>query len=112
MLALVAGALAGPALVDASASTASARGRADDESTATPLSVQMTGMSPAVIPTKGRLVIRGVVTNVSPETWSDINVAPFMSAEPMTTRDELARRRGHRPGRHRGQPPQRPRRRT
>ncbi len=84
-------AVAGPAaLLGSAAYAAPARPRAADASEATPLDVQMTGMTPAVIPTKGKVVIRGVVTNVSTEDWTDINVAPFLSSEPMTTRDELA----------------------
>ncbi len=88
--AVVAGTVVGPALSGLAGDTAAARSRAADESEATPLAVQMTGMTPAVIPRKGPLLLRGIVTNVSPEEWTDINVAPFLSSEPMTTRDELA----------------------
>ena len=31
-----------------------------------------------------------MVTNASEEDWTDINVSPFISSEPITTRDELA----------------------
>jgi Family of unknown function (DUF6049) len=88
--ALVVGAAAGPLLADATTSTAGARARsAEPVSEATPLTVQLTSMTPAVIPAKGALLLRGVVTNASQEDWTDINVAPFLSAEPITTRDEL-----------------------
>jgi hypothetical protein len=101
VLSLAVGALAGPVALDPGASAAVAAGatgsagsvgartRSADATEATPLTVQMIGMSPAVVPAKGDLVISGVVTNASTENWSDINVAPFMSAEPMTTRDQL-----------------------
>ena len=90
--ALVAGSAVGPVLVGAGASTAQARVRAADQPAvqATPLAVQLTGMTPAVIPAKGALLLHGVVSNVSDEEWTDINVAPFLSAEPITSRDDLA----------------------
>ena len=65
-------------------------------------------MTPAVIPAKGALFLRGVVTNVSQEEWTDINVAPFLSAEPITTRDELAEADAHGGRRDRRHPAQRP----
>lgn len=55
-----------------------------------PLTVQLTRLSPATIPTRGNLVLVGSVRNDSAETWSAINVHPFVSALPMTSRDELA----------------------
>lgn len=56
---------------------------------ASPLRVQLVRLSPAVIPTKGKLVLAGTVTNDSVETWTAINVDPFISRVPMTTRDQL-----------------------
>lgn len=47
-------------------------------------------MSPPQIPRKGAISLTGVVTNSSEEDWEDVNVAPFVSATPITTRDELA----------------------
>ena len=47
-------------------------------------------MTPSEIPRKGAITLSGVVTNASEEQWTDINVSPFISQEPITTRDELA----------------------
>ncbi|MFL6023830.1 MAG: DUF6049 family protein [Marmoricola sp.] len=63
---------------------------ADDDTAATPLTVRLVRMSPAVVPAKGNLVLEGTVTNSSEEIWRAVNVHPFMGFEPMTTRDELA----------------------
>lgn len=57
---------------------------------ASPLTVHLVRLSPATIPTKGRLVLAGTVTNASDETWAAINVDPFISRSPMTTREQLA----------------------
>ncbi|HET8603666.1 MAG TPA: DUF6049 family protein [Marmoricola sp.] len=56
-----------------------------------PLSVHIDRLNRATIPRHGRLVVTGTVTNDSSEVWQDINVHPVTSAEPMTTRAELAR---------------------
>ncbi|MCW2761053.1 MAG: hypothetical protein JWR85_1254 [Marmoricola sp.] len=61
-----------------------------DEVEATPLSVALTSMSPSEIPRKGAITLTGVVANASSEDWTDVNVAPFISREPITTRDALA----------------------
>jgi hypothetical protein len=89
VLTLIASGLAGPLAASASA-ISPARPRAPDETAVTPLSVRMTQLSPSTIPTKGVITISGVVENDSKEDWTDINVAPFVSSEPMTGRDELA----------------------
>jgi len=47
-------------------------------------------MTPSEIPRKGAIRVTGVVTNDSEEDWVDVNVAPFVSREPITTRDGLA----------------------
>ncbi len=77
-------ALTGPALAVAGAASQA------DETTPTPLSVTMTQLSPSVIPAKGVITISGIVTNDSEEDWTDINVSPFVSGTPITTRDGLA----------------------
>jgi hypothetical protein len=82
-------ALAGPGLAAAGASTP-AQVRAADETTPTPLSVTMTQLSPSTIPLRGVITLSGIVKNDSKESWTDINVAPFISFDPITTRDELA----------------------
>lgn len=61
-----------------------------DEDVPTPLTVALTRMVPAAIPTKGNVTLIGTVTNNSTETWTAINAHPFVSQFPMTTRDELA----------------------
>jgi hypothetical protein len=90
VLTLVTAALSASVPPGPATGTTSARTRTADTEEPTPLAVQMTGMTPAVVPTKGDLVISGTVTNVSTDEWSDINVAPFLSTEPITTRDDLA----------------------
>lgn len=63
---------------------------AEDDEPAAPLTVSLTRMVPAAIPATGDLTLAGTVTNDSDETWIAVNVHPFISATPMTTRDELA----------------------
>ena len=83
------GATAGPGTTAAQAATPG-RTRAANESPATPLSVTMTSISPSTMPTRGVLTITGIVRNASKEDWTDINLAPFVSSTPITTRDDLA----------------------
>jgi hypothetical protein len=64
---------------------------AEQDVEVTPLSVLLTSMTPAEVPRAGVVTLTGVVSNVSDEDWTDINVAPFTSTRPITTRDELAR---------------------
>ncbi len=66
--------------------------RTAEEVEATPLTVTLTSMSPSEIPRNPEAVItlRGVVSNDSEEDWADLNVAPFVSSAPITTRSELA----------------------
>lgn len=56
----------------------------------TPLTVRLARLSPAEIPRRGRIVLAGWVRNDSAETWYAVNVHPFVSRTPMTTRAELA----------------------
>ncbi|MGO4254876.1 DUF6049 family protein [Marmoricola sp. RAF53] len=58
---------------------------------AAPLTVRLTRLSPATIPAGGPVVLAGTVRNDSDETWSAINVHPFVSRFPMTTREDLAK---------------------
>jgi hypothetical protein len=62
---------------------------ADDEAPS-PLTVTLVQLTPSTIPAKGRVVLSGTVRNDSAELWSAVNVHPFISGAPMTTRDELA----------------------
>jgi hypothetical protein len=63
---------------------------AADDAAATPLTVRLIRMSPAVIPTKGHVVLAGTVTNSSDEPWIAVNVHPFISGTPITSREQLA----------------------
>lgn len=71
-------------------STAGSAASADAGSEATPLTVELASLSPSVLPRRGAVRMQGTVTNSSEEEWSDVNVAPFASTTPMTTRDEVA----------------------
>jgi hypothetical protein len=62
---------------------------AEDDAPA-PLTVVLAQLTPSTIPPKGRVVLAGTVRNDSTELWSAVNVHPFISGTPMTTRDELA----------------------
>ena len=57
-----------------------------------PLVLTLEQMTPAVVQadSKRPVVLRGTVKNVSDETWTGVNVAPFRSASPITDRAELA----------------------
>ncbi len=56
-----------------------------------PLSVEISGLDPAVIPAQPRstITVTGTVTNVSEEQWRVIKVYPLTSATPFTTPEEL-----------------------
>jgi hypothetical protein len=56
---------------------------------ATPLTVQLTQLSPSTMPRKGRIVLSGTVRNDSEEIWSAINVHPVVGRNPLTSRDQL-----------------------
>ncbi len=84
---LGAGALLGSVAV---AGPAAARPHAAGETTTTPLSVVLTSLSPAAIPRKGVITLTGRVTNVSDQDWTEVNLAPFVSRTPITTREGLA----------------------
>ncbi len=59
----------------------------------TPLTVTLTTLSPSTVPGlnsgRGPIVLAGTVRNDSDETWSAINVHPFVSQQPITSLDEL-----------------------
>lgn len=63
---------------------------ADEEDESTPLQVRLARLAPAAIPERGPILMRGTVTNVSDETWQSVNVLPFISSNPITSRAELA----------------------
>ncbi|GAB2867809.1 DUF6049 family protein [Nocardioides pacificus] len=74
------------------AKTAAAAPAASPDEDAEPgdaLELRLDGVTPAIIPRRGPLVLRGRVTNTTAETWTDINLHPVVSASPMTTGAEL-----------------------
>ncbi len=86
-------AVAGLALLAATlvpASPATARPRAAETTPATPLTVTLTSMTPGAVPRKGVVTLTGRVKNSTEDQWRGVNVAPFVSASPITTRDALA----------------------
>src|SRR5262245_58816241 len=70
-----------------SRATRAERARAEDDA---PLSVSIDQLSPSTIPATGAVRVSGFVTNNDTETWSTINVRPFISTTPLTTPDQLA----------------------
>src|SRR5262245_12240386 len=70
-----------------SRATRAERARAEDDA---PLSVSIDQLSPSTIPATGSVRVSGFVTNDDTETWSTINVRPFISTTPLTTPDQLA----------------------
>jgi hypothetical protein len=63
------------------------RARAADPS---PLKVSIDSLSPSYVPKSGPIRVTGSVTNRDDQTWLAVNIYPFASAVPMTTRAELA----------------------
>lgn len=55
-----------------------------------PLTVSIDALAPSALPRTGPLRISGTVTNRDEQTWTTINLYPFISAAPMTTAAELA----------------------
>ncbi|QZY29144.1 DUF6049 family protein [Nocardioides coralli] len=76
--------LLGP--VGAAPVAASAAPARDDQ----PLQVTIDRLTPAEVPARGRIRMRGTVTNASDERWRAINVYAFMAATPITSGEELA----------------------
>jgi uncharacterized protein DUF6049 len=60
--------------------------RADAE----PLEVTIERLTPSAIPRSGPVRVSGRVTNLDTQTWSTINLYPFVSDVAVTTEDELA----------------------
>ena len=57
---------------------------------ATPLTVRLDSLTPSVLPRRGTVTLQGSVTNDSTDDWVDVNLAPFASSTPLTTREDLA----------------------
>lgn len=85
---LTAGATATPAHAAPVRTVAASAATPADE--ATPLEVTMDSLTPSTLPRKGKVRVSGSVTNLSDETWTDINLYAFASSTPMTSSAELA----------------------
>lgn len=64
--------------------------RTAEDSDTLPLYVSLSSLSPAVLPQRGTVTITGRLANTSSETWESVNLMPFISSTPITSRDELA----------------------
>jgi hypothetical protein len=53
------------------------------------LAVSIESMSPAQLPRRGPLVLRGTVTNTTDEPWIGLNIHPFTSYSPMRSAQQL-----------------------
>src|SRR3954468_221403 len=84
-------AAAGPGAQDARAGSATSRraARRAAERT-TPLQVTIETLTPSTVPQHGKIRLAGTVTNADTVPWLTVNVYSFISAEPMTSRSELA----------------------
>ncbi len=58
-----------------------------------PLSVTIESLSPGELPRSGPIEVSGTVTNVDDETWTTVNLYPFLGDTAMTTPAELSRAR-------------------
>lgn len=83
----VEGPLRPPTATSHRAASAAARARLPHEGQ---LAVSIDALSPAVVPRRGRVVLRGRVTNHTAEEWADVTVAPCTSVIPIRTSRELA----------------------
>lgn len=89
LLGVVAGLVAGLLVAPLVHQPAGAAVAPDDDAEATPLTVRLSAMSPAVVQPRGSVVLAGSVRNDSDEVWTDVNVAPFVGDVPITSRAEL-----------------------
>ncbi|CAA9321442.1 MAG: hypothetical protein AVDCRST_MAG34-1463 [uncultured Nocardioidaceae bacterium] len=55
-----------------------------------PLKLVIEELTPSVVPTRGRVTVSGFIRNRSADRWTDLSVYLFTSADPMTSRDEVA----------------------
>ena len=62
---------------------------ADAEDQTPPLTIHLTSVSPAAIPSSGPITISGTVTNSSDETWTSVSLYPLTSSTPMTVHSQL-----------------------
>ncbi|NPC98760.1 DUF6049 family protein [Nocardioides sp. zg-DK7169] len=80
----------GTATATASSSAPEVPGTTGAVEDTAPLAVSVGSLAPSVVPQRGALRVTGTVTNLDDVPWSTINLYPFVSTTPMTTRAELA----------------------
>ena len=80
--------LAGSALLG-TAIVGSAPAAAAPPTPVEPLEVTIETLTPGDLPAEGDIEVRGTVTNVDDETWTTVNLYPFVSETPMRTPAEL-----------------------
>ncbi|KRA39141.1 MULTISPECIES: DUF6049 family protein [unclassified Nocardioides] len=105
-LVLTASVLGGPAAsaddttvpaYDAPTATPSVATTPDDDGDDAPLAITIDQLTPGALPRSGPLVVRGTITNVGLETWTDVSLYPMFGSGPdcticasvMTTSAEL-----------------------
>ena len=84
--ALGASVLTGLMVADPASAAAPRAARAADQEA---LGVSIDTLSPSALPRSGQVRVTGEITNQDDQTWTTINVYPFISATPMTTEAEL-----------------------
>lgn len=89
LLSALAAAILGVTLVVTGAA-APADAHAPKRAEAEPLAITIVRLTPSAIPRSGPVRVSGQVTNLDDETWSTINLYPFVSEAPMTTEAELS----------------------
>ncbi|MEP7739898.1 DUF6049 family protein [Nocardioides sp. 31GB23] len=86
---VVAMSTAGGLVAPAQASYAAAADEGDPE----PLSVTIESLTPGELPRSGPIEVSGTVTNVDDETWTTVNLYPFLGDTALTTPADLSEAR-------------------
>lgn len=76
-------------LVGPLAGAAAAQPDDDEAIERDPLQVRITRLTPGVLPERGTVHVRGTIRNTSDQTWTSINVHPFVSAGAITDASAL-----------------------
>ncbi|KQW47627.1 hypothetical protein ASC77_14415 [Nocardioides sp. Root1257] len=82
-----AGVLLTPVAATAAGAHAGARHRVADEA---PLAITIDNLTPSALPKTGPVRVSGSVTNNDDQTWTDVNLYPFVSSDVITSTAELA----------------------
>ena len=64
---------------------------ADTDEQTPPLTIHLSSVSPAAIPSSGPITITGTITNTSNETWRSVSLYPLVSQTPFTTHSQLVK---------------------